>query len=67
MAAAVREPDALDEPLPPPVFEVERMSRAERNQRFREALILDPAAAAPEVRGFLEQATRRYLDRFNAG
>lgn len=61
MANAVTDQN-LVEPVLTPAFDVERMSRAERNQRFREALILDPGGAAPEVRAFLDRATRRYLD-----
>jgi hypothetical protein len=46
------------------VFDVERMSRAERTERFRAAIITNVDGASPEVRHFVEQASQRYLDTF---
>ncbi len=62
MSSVLKDRD-LPERVTLPVFDVERMSRAERNQRFREALILDPPDdAGSDVQVFLDRATRRYLD-----
>lgn len=49
-----------------PVFDVERMSRAERTERVRAAVITNVDGVSPEVRHFVDRASKRYLDTFES-
>ncbi len=45
-------------------IEVERLSLSERQAAIEAGVVLDPATAPPEVRAFVDRASRRYLDTF---